>query len=89
MGGYESAFLADLIASYLFEKYKALLNPTTYHDIYQYDGLVMFKGKKSVNEIKDWLEDFQKTVNRSAGNQHLQFTAETCTLDVSPPLPEK
>ena len=89
MGGYESAFLADLIASYLFEKYKALLNPTTYHDIYQYDGLVMFKGKKSVNEIKDWLEDFQKTVNISVGNQHLQFTAETCTLDVSPPLPEK
>ena len=39
------------------------------------DGPVLFKGKKSVKEIKDWLEDFQKTLNRAAGNQHLQFTA--------------
>ena len=30
IGGYESAFLANLVASYPFEKSKPLLNPTTY-----------------------------------------------------------
>ena len=34
IGGYESAFLSNLVVSYLFEKSKALLRPTTYHDIY-------------------------------------------------------
>ena len=89
IGGYESAFLDNLVASYLFERYKALLNPATYHDIYQYDVLVVFKGKKSINKIKYWLEDFQKKVNRAAGNQHLQFTAEIWTTDETPPLPTK
>ena len=62
------AFLDDLVSSYLFQKYKAILDPTTYHGIYLDDGLVVFKGNKSVNEIKDWLEEFQQTVNRAAGN---------------------
>ena len=48
ISGYESAFLADLVASYLFLKAKTLLNPTIYHGIYQDDGLVVFKGMKSV-----------------------------------------
>ena len=47
-GGYELEFLANLVASYLFEKSKALVNLTTYHGIYSYDGLVVFKGNKSV-----------------------------------------
>ena len=34
VGGYESAFLANLVASYLFEKTKAILNPKAYHGIY-------------------------------------------------------
>ena len=72
--GYESAFLADLVASYLFEKSKTLLNPKIYHGIYQHDGLVVSKGKKSVKQIKDWLEEFHQTVNIAAGNKHLQFT---------------
>ena len=75
IGGYEPAFLSDLVASYLFEKYKANFHPTTYHGIYIDDGLVVFTGKKSATEIKYCLEEFQQTVNRAAGNQHLQFTA--------------
>ena len=47
IGGYESAFLANLVASYIFDKSRAFLNLTTYHVIYSYDGLVVFKGKKS------------------------------------------
>ena len=89
IGGYESDYLADLVAYYLFEKFKALLNRTIYHGIYQGDGLVVFKGKKSVKEIKAWVEELQQTVNKAAGNQHLQFTAEIWAPEVYPPLPAK
>ena len=68
IGGNVSTLLANLVESYLFEIAKSITNPTTYHSIYRYDSLVVFKGKKSVNEIKDWLEEFQKTVNGAAGN---------------------
>ena len=56
IGGYELAFLSNLVASYLFEKAKLNFRPTIYHRIYQGYGLVLFKGKKKVSEIKDWLE---------------------------------
>ena len=85
IGGYESAFLVDLVASYLFEKAKAHFHPTIYHCIYRDDGLVVFKGKKSVKVIKYWLDEFQKTVDKAAGNQHLQFTAEIWKPDENPP----
>ena len=58
-------FLADLVASYLFEKSRALINLITYHSIYQYDSLLVVKVNKSVKEIKYWLEGFQKTVNKA------------------------
>ena len=89
IGGYESAFLADLVASYLFEKAKPIFCPTIYHGIYQDDGLVVFKGKKKASEIKEWLEEFQKTVNTAAGNRHLKFTAEIWTDGANSPTPEK
>ena len=57
------------------------------YSIYKDDGLVVFNGKKRVKEIKNWSEEFQKTVNRSAGNQHLQFNAEICTPKVNHSLP--
>ena len=47
-------------------------------DIFYYfftDGLVVFKGKKKASDIKDWLEEFQQTVNTVTGNQHLKFAA--------------
>ena len=34
MGGYKSSFLANLVASQLFERPKTLLNPKIYHGIY-------------------------------------------------------
>ena len=57
--------------------------------IYRNDGLVVFKGKKSLKEIKYWLEVFQKTVNIAAGNQHLQFNAEIWVTDANFLLPAK
>ena len=86
IGGYESAFFANLVASYLFEKSKSTFYLTTYHGIYRYDGLVLLKGNKSAKEVKDLLEEFQQTVNRAAGNQHLQFAAEIWTTEENSPL---
>ena len=86
--GYESAFLADLVASYLFEKSKPFFRPTIYHGIYWNDGLVVFKGKNKASEIKDWLEEFQQTATTAAGNQHLKFTAEIWTDGANSPTPE-
>ena len=41
----------------------------------------MFTEKKSAREVKYWLEDFQQTVNKEAGNQHLQSTVEIWTTE--------
>ena len=70
------AFLAKLVTSYLFVKYKNHFLQTMYHVVYQDDGLVVFRGRKKVQEIRKWLKYFQQIVNKAAGNQHLLFTAE-------------
>ena len=64
MEGYELALLSNLVVSYHFEKYKTLLNRTTYHGIYKYDDMVVFKGKKSVKEIKIGYWSFSKQWKR-------------------------
>ena len=47
------------------------------------------KGKKKASEIRDWLEEFQQTANKSAGNQHLQFAAEIWMKEEDSPTPAK
>ena len=89
IGGYKSEFLADMIASYLFEESKSNFRPTIYHGIYRDDGLVVFKGKKKASEIIYWLEEFQQKVNKAAGNQHLHFTAEIWMTEDNSPTPGK
>ena len=76
IGGYESAWLADLVMSYLLEAtYDSLFDPMHFFGMYRDDGLAVFKGKLSTKEIKDWLESFQTDVNKIAGNNFLKFTA--------------
>ena len=81
--------LSDLVASYLFEKNKANFRLKIYHGIYKDEGLAVFKGKKKSRNIKDWLKEFQKTVNTAVGNQHLQFTAEIWTNEANSSTPAK
>ena len=76
IGLYESDFLADLVASYLFEKYSNQFKNVLWKGIYRDDGLLVFKGKKSLSEIKRWREDFQSRVNKIAGNEYLKFTCK-------------
>ena len=89
IGGYESAFLVDLVASSPFEKSKANFHPITYHRIYIDDVLVVFTGNRSKKYFKDWLNKFQKTVNNAAGNKYLQFTAEICATEKNSPTAVK
>ena len=49
----------------------------------------MFNGKKSVQEIKYRLEDFQQIVDKAAVNQQPHFTAEICTNDTNLPPSSK
>ena len=49
IGGYESAFLADLVASYLFEKCSNQFKEVLWKGIYRDNGLLVFKGKKSLS----------------------------------------
>ena len=79
------AFLSKLVASYLFEKSKTILNRTTYHGIYRNESMLVFKGKKMVQEIKYLLEEFQQKLEKAEGNQHLQFTAEIWANNTYPP----
>ena len=53
IGGYELAFFANLVVSYLFEKANNLLNRTTYHGIYSDYGLVVFKENNNLQDIRD------------------------------------
>ena len=53
IGGYKSAFLEDLVASYLCEKYNNQFREVPQKGIYRDNGLLVFKGKKSLSEIKN------------------------------------
>ena len=46
--GYESAFLVDLVASYLLEKCNNQFKEVLWRGIYRDYGLLVFKGKKSL-----------------------------------------
>ena len=50
---------------------------------------MVFKSKKKIQGIKDWLKYFQQTVDKAAGNQHLQFTAEIWTNNKNLPPSDK
>ena len=74
--GYESAFLADLVASYLLEVTNNQFKEVLWRVIYRDDGLLVFKGKKSLPEIQIWRDKFQEKIDEIAGNDYLQFTCE-------------
>ena len=76
IGGYESAFLADLVASFLLEKTNHHFENTKFHGIYRDDGLVIFNDNKRFDELANWLENFQTDINTLTGGTFLQFTME-------------
>jgi hypothetical protein len=74
IGGYESAWLADLVAAFVLENTTKLFDKAIYDGIYRDDGLVIMTGLKSNKEIGEWLSSFQKKVNVVTGYEGLIFT---------------
>ena len=64
IGGYESTWLADLVAAYLLENVTDIFDPTMFKGIYRDDGLVVFKDKYLLkSEVAVWLEWFQERID--------------------------
>ena len=52
IGGYESAWLADLVASWIFEKNEDLFKKTSlFKGIYRDDGLIVFKDNWKAEDV--------------------------------------
>ena len=82
IGGYESAWLADLVAAWILNRTKSLFRRTSeYHGTHRDDGITIFKGKWNYKQIDDWMKTFQFKVNDSCGNKDLQFTTSIWNLD--------
>ena len=64
IGGYESAWLADLVASYVLDSAINLFsNTTNYYGIYRDDGIIFLEGKWQNANIEQWHQTFQAKVN--------------------------
>jgi hypothetical protein len=77
IGDFESAFLANLEASYIFDKLDILMKRHmkflgTYHE----DKIIIFRGNRSDDWLHNWLKYFQKEVDRLLGTVDIQFTME-------------
>eukprot|EP00957_Ditylum_brightwellii_P049966 3787594-Ditylum_brightwellii.AAC.1 len=83
IGAYESAFLADIVASYVFDETDECFVKCIYRGIYRYDGYVAFAGRRNKCEIKVWLRKYQSLVNELVGGDYLQFTTK---LWLPPPV---
>jgi GIY-YIG catalytic domain len=74
LGGYESAWLADLVGAFILAKTQQLFREVTFYGLYRDDGIGVFKGIWSVEEISKWRNKFQNAVDILAGGNYLQFT---------------
>ena len=68
IGRYESTFLVDQVAYYLFEKWYNQLKELLWNHIYRDNGLLVFQGKKLLSKIKRWRNDSQSKVNKLLRN---------------------
>jgi hypothetical protein len=85
IGGYESAWLADLVAAYILaEVDEERFSNATFFGMYRNDGLVVFNSKKTNTQVHTWLNDFQLAVDELCGNSFLQFTAVMWQSDGRP-----
>jgi hypothetical protein len=73
-GGYESAWLADLVAIYILDNTRELFKETLLDGFYRDDGFAMFKSTCSYAYLCDWRNQFQEAVNLLAEGDYLQYT---------------
>ena len=82
-GGFESAWLADLVASYILKKKEKNCGEMKYYAIYHDDGFMVFEGHKSKENINEWLLTFQRKVDKCVDGNYLQFTAKIWGIEVN------
>ena len=77
IGGYESAWLTDLVMNYILDKEEEkAMKSQKFFKTYRDDGLSIFNGKMDVKDLENWLKEFQGRVNKLLKSEALQFTAE-------------
>ena len=76
IGGYESAWLADLVAAYILENSTELFEMSKYYGIYRDDGLTVMIGRHSKSTINEWLIRFQAKVDELCESPLLRFTVD-------------
>lgn len=77
IGGYESAWLADLVMAFILDTMdESVQQELHFLQFYRDDGIGVFKGTKTATQVEQWLSSFQDEVDRIAGNNFLRFTAD-------------
>jgi hypothetical protein len=77
IGGFESAILADLETSYIFDKLKHIWERhVRFLGTYRDDKIIVFNGQKMNEWLLNWLRIFQGAVDRLLGTSDLEFTME-------------
>ena len=71
IGGFESVFFADLVAAYLMGNAQQLFKNSRYNGIYRDDGINVINGKRSTEQMVEWLDSFQAQVNELTESEHL------------------
>ena len=89
IGSFKSAFLADLEATYIFEKLHYLLEQhVKFIGTYCDDAIIVFCGNRTHEWLMDWISTFQREVNRLLWTIDIQFTMEVWRPGETPdPLP--
>jgi hypothetical protein len=76
IGGYESAWLADLCMAYVTDNSRDILDELVYEGIYRDNGIAIFKGLVTTSKVAKWLGILQARVNNLADSKFLEFTME-------------
>ena len=71
IGGHKSAFLADLVATYTLEEAEECFDETHYNGIYWDNGIALFKGIRTREELIEWLQKFQLKVSKIFNSKYL------------------
>jgi hypothetical protein len=75
IGGYESAWLANLVWAYLLNNTQHLFEESLFQGFYRDDGLfAVFNNTYSYSRLAEWRNDFQSAVNTLAEGDYLQFS---------------
>jgi hypothetical protein len=76
IGGYESAWLADLVAAFILENLDDIFDDTRFPGIYQDDGIIVKEGILTKQEIAVWKNQVNERVKELVGLDRLKFTVD-------------